>query len=119
MPGEDSMTTVATPRYETQDASPPKLFYLVLVVTAALALTAFCAETLSFIPDPLGGVDEDRPENSTSQGTPLTLRDHFEHLKVWTTGAYYSSEAGLREMGWTGKKFFLDFPGCQHPEGHA
>jgi len=82
-------------------------------------LTAFCAETLSFIPDPLGGVDEDRPENSTSQGTPLTLRDHFEHLKVWTTGAYYSSEAGLREMGWTGKKFFLDFPGCQHPEGHA
>jgi hypothetical protein len=82
-------------------------------------LTAFAAEKASFTPDPLGGVDEDRPEKNTSMGTPLTLRDHFENLKVWTTGAYYSSEVGLREMGWTGVNFFVDFPGCQHPEGHS
>jgi hypothetical protein len=77
-------------------------------------LTVFTAEKATFSPDPLGGVDEDRPEKNTSVGTPLTLRDHFENLKVWTTGAYYSSEIGLREMGWTGATFFLDFPGCQH-----
>jgi hypothetical protein len=82
-------------------------------------LTAFAAEKASFTPDPLGGGDEDRPEKNTSVGIPLTLRDHFENLKVWTTGAYYSSEVGLREMGWTGVNFFLDFPGCQHPEGHS
>jgi hypothetical protein len=82
-------------------------------------LTAFAAEKPTFNPDPLGGADEDRPENNTSVGSPLTLRDHFENLKVWTTGAYYSSEIGLREMGWTGLHFFQDFPGCQHPDGHV
>jgi hypothetical protein len=82
-------------------------------------LTAFSAEKPSFNPDPLGGSDEDRPEKNTSVGMPLTLRDHFENLKVWTTGAYYSSEIGLREMGWTGVHFFQEFPGCQHPDGHA
>jgi Gluconate 2-dehydrogenase subunit 3 len=82
-------------------------------------LTAFVAEKPTFDPDPLGGSDEDRPEKNTSVGIPLTLRDHFENLKVWTTGAYYSSEVGLREMGWTGVHFFQDFPGCRHPDGHS
>jgi Gluconate 2-dehydrogenase subunit 3 len=49
----------------------------------------------------------------------LTLRDHFENLKTWVTGAYYSSEIGMRELGWTGTYFFTDFPGCEHPDGHS
>lgn len=49
---------------------------------------------------------------------PLTLRDHFDHLKGWIAGAYYSSEIGLRELGWTGNVFFASFPGCEHPGGH-
>ena len=48
----------------------------------------------------------------------LTLRDHFELLKGWTAGAYYSSEIGMRELGWTGNLFHNSFPGCQHPGGH-
>lgn len=48
----------------------------------------------------------------------LTLRDHFELLKGWIAAAYYSSEIGMRELGWTGNVFHLEFPGCQHPEGH-
>ncbi len=48
----------------------------------------------------------------------LTLRDHFENLKGWISGAYYSSEIGMRELGWTGDVFFESFPGCPHPEGH-
>ena len=47
-----------------------------------------------------------------------SLRDHFEDLKSWISGAYYSSEIGMRELGWTGNYFFESFPGCQHPEGH-
>lgn len=47
-----------------------------------------------------------------------SLRDHFENLKSWIGGAYYSSEVGMRELGWTGNYFFESFPGCQHPEGH-
>ena len=48
----------------------------------------------------------------------LTLRDRFDHLKGWIVGAYYSSEIGMRELGWTGNTFFPTFPGCEHPNGH-
>jgi hypothetical protein len=48
----------------------------------------------------------------------LGLREHFENLKGWISGAYYSSEAGMREFGWTGEYVFESFPGCEHPEGH-
>lgn len=48
----------------------------------------------------------------------LTVRDHFESLKGWISGAYYSTETGMRELGWTGNVIFESFPGCQHPEGH-
>jgi Gluconate 2-dehydrogenase subunit 3 len=46
-----------------------------------------------------------------------TLHDHFQNLKGWVSGAYYSSEIGMRELGWTGDYAFEAFPGCQHPEG--
>jgi Gluconate 2-dehydrogenase subunit 3 len=48
-----------------------------------------------------------------------TLRDHFENMKGWAQGAYFSSEVGMKEMGWTGEVMFESFPGCQHPGGHA
>ncbi len=48
----------------------------------------------------------------------VTLGDHLENLKGWVSGAYYSSEIGMRELGWTGNFAYDDFPGCQHPEGH-
>jgi hypothetical protein len=61
-------------------------------------------------------------------GTPLvrpdfgpevvTLRDHVDHLKGWISGAYYSSEAGLKELGYTGQMFFASFPDCTHKD-HA
>ena len=47
-----------------------------------------------------------------------TLRDHFDNLKGWVVGGYYSSEIGMRELGWTGNVFHAAFPGCQHPDGH-
>lgn len=47
------------------------------------------------------------------------LGEHFENLKGWIAGAYYSSEVGMAELGWTGDRFFEQFPGCQHPEGHS
>jgi len=59
-------------------------------------------------------------ENSSgADGTVKTsLRKHFENLKGWISGAYYSSEAGMRELGWTEDRVFEKFPGCEHPEGH-
>jgi hypothetical protein len=46
------------------------------------------------------------------------LRDHFEEIKGWVVGSYYSTEAGMRELGWTGNQFFTSFPGCEHADGH-
>ncbi|MBS1842360.1 MAG: gluconate 2-dehydrogenase subunit 3 family protein [Acidobacteria bacterium] len=42
----------------------------------------------------------------------------FLNLKEWASGAYYSSEIGMRELGWTPDRVFAEFPGCAHAEGH-
>lgn len=56
---------------------------------------------------------------ASSSGTErVTIHDHFDNLKGWVMGAYYTSEIGMKELGWTGQVFFESFPGCQHPGGH-
>jgi hypothetical protein len=51
-------------------------------------------------------------------GRAFTPRDHFENLKGWIVGTYYSSEMGMRELGWTDEQYFDELPSCPHPEGH-
>jgi Gluconate 2-dehydrogenase subunit 3 len=50
--------------------------------------------------------------------TGLKVDGHFQNLKGWVSGAYYSSEHGMRELGWDGQVIFASFPGCQRPEDH-
>jgi len=50
----------------------------------------------------------------TSVSNEQTHRQHFSHLKDWITVAFYSSEEGVRELGWTEKRAFRTFPGCEH-----
>jgi len=57
-------------------------------------------------------------KNASTGEEKSDLRKHFEHLKGWISGAYYSSEQGMRELGWTEDRVFERFPGCEHPEGH-
>jgi hypothetical protein len=62
------------------------------------------------------------PAAATKPGTQPpapTLRDYFELLKGWVSIAYYSSEVGMRELGWNGENFFDSFPGCEHAGGHS
>lgn len=64
-----------------------------------------------------------KPKNATApeseaEKKEAALYDHFENLKGWISGAYFSSEVGMRELGWTGDYAFAAFPGCTHPEGH-
>ena len=40
-----------------------------------------------------------------------SMREHFENIKRWVGDAYYSSEAGMKELGWTNQVFFKSFPG--------
>lgn len=49
----------------------------------------------------------------------VTLHDRFDDLKNWIIGAYYSSEAGIRALGWTGDLYFPSFPGCSGSEHSA
>jgi hypothetical protein len=51
--------------------------------------------------------------------TGTALRDHFDLLKGWIAGAYYSTEIGMKELGWTGNSFFQSYPGCEHTDSHA
>jgi hypothetical protein len=48
-----------------------------------------------------------------------SLRDYFENLKGWISMAYYSSEVGMKELGWTGENFFASLPGCEHADGQS
>jgi hypothetical protein len=57
--------------------------------------------------------------DSGRAGGKTTLGDHFQTLKGWISGAYYSSEPGMKELGWTGSVFHAELPGCSHPGGHA
>lgn len=59
------------------------------------------------------------PEDSKPRtGGKQILYGHFENLKGWISGAYYSSEMGMQELGWTGNYAFEKFPGCEHPGEH-
>ena len=68
----------------------------------------------------IGAPDQDAllREASTADAKASALRAHFENLKGWIAGAYYSSEQGMRELGWTGNMFHQELPGCTHPDGH-
>jgi hypothetical protein len=59
------------------------------------------------------------PSKEGAKEVRITLRDYFENLKTWVSGAYYSSEAGMKELGWTGQVMWESYPGCPHPEGHT
>jgi hypothetical protein len=56
--------------------------------------------------------EQGKVEDGKSQRA--TMRNHFENLKRWVGDAYYSSEAGMKELGWTGQVFFTSFPGCRN-----
>jgi hypothetical protein len=57
-------------------------------------------------------------EASTGDAAASPLRAHFSNLKTWIAGAYYTSEPGMRELGWTGNVFHEQLPGCTHTGGH-
>jgi gluconate 2-dehydrogenase subunit 3-like protein len=43
----------------------------------------------------------------------------FANLKEWIVGAYYSSEQGMKELGWDGNFAFEKYPTCEAVEGHS
>lgn len=56
---------------------------------------------------------------SRPERRPPTLRDRFDLVKRRVAEAYFSSEKGMKELGWTGQMVHPEFPGCTHPGGHG
>ncbi len=47
------------------------------------------------------------------------LSPQFQLIKEWIADAYWSSEEGMRELGWKGRLAWTKFDGCPHAEKHA
>ena len=47
------------------------------------------------------------------------LGAHLKNLKRWVSGAYYSSETGMKELGWTSHRAFEALPACTHTQHGA
>ena len=48
-----------------------------------------------------------------------THKEAFGNLKEWIVGAYYSSEQGMKELGWDGNFAFDKYPTCEAVGGHS
>jgi hypothetical protein len=72
----------------------------------------------AFLTDASTKPENPDPAGAEAEKKQAALYSHFENLKGWISGAYYSSEVGMRELGWTSDYAFAAFPGCTHPEGH-
>jgi hypothetical protein len=58
----------------------------------------------------------ERDDLLTSVSAKGEHQQDFDNLKEWVTIAYYSSEEGMRELGWTGKHAFPSLPECVHTD---
>ncbi len=47
------------------------------------------------------------------------LHGEFEAVKEWMADAYWSSEQGMRELGWKGRVAWASFDGCPHAAKHS
>ena len=57
--------------------------------------------------------DKDSPLLTSASSPDSPLHPQFQIIKEWISDAYWSSEPGLRELGWTGKMAWSSFPGCE------
>jgi hypothetical protein len=54
-------------------------------------------------------------ENEPEGPPPANLRDHFDRLRDRVARAYYATEPGMKELGFTGRMAWPGLPGCTHP----
>jgi hypothetical protein len=76
-------------------------------------------ELLTEVSTAQSGMQDTGTDRAPRMAGRRSIRDHFENLRGWISGAYYSSEQGMRELGWTGEMFYEKLPGCDHAGGHG
>lgn len=56
---------------------------------------------------------EQQAEILTTASSPGNhLEPHFQLIKEWVAAIYWSSEPGLKELGWNGQMAWASYPGC-------
>lgn len=70
-------------------------------------------------PADLNEMLKDASSRRETDGKMPPLGAAFANLKEWISGAYYSSEIGMRELGWTPDRVFSEFPGCTHSDHNS
>jgi gluconate 2-dehydrogenase gamma chain len=53
------------------------------------------------------------PTWATHTVVPIPGNTYFNQMKGWISGAYYTSEIGLKELGWNGSPPHGDWQGCE------
>jgi hypothetical protein len=79
----------------------------------------FGKKLAAIAPADLNGLLVDASSQPKADEKTESLRNAFENLKQWISGAYYSSEIGMRELGWTADRVFSEFPGCTHSDHNS
>ncbi len=49
-------------------------------------------------------------------GARPTLQRHLVHLRDVVATAYFSTEPGMRKLGWTPRSSWRELPTCDHPD---
>lgn len=66
-------------------------------------------ELLEFLAYPMGASGWTGEAISGQSG-----HEHFERLKTWVSEAFYTSEIGMKSLGWDGNMMHGVFKGCEH-----
>jgi hypothetical protein len=82
-----------------------------------LVLTLESEQTRAQLTGALAAFAGDADGSALTQASVSGSARHpqFLIIKEWIADTYWSSEPGLRELGWTGKMAWPSFPGCEMP----
>src|ERR1700756_414442 len=58
------------------------------------------SQKIQLLTDASATLARENSDGADAGETPATLHQYFENLKGWVSGAYYSSEVGMKELGW-------------------
>jgi Gluconate 2-dehydrogenase subunit 3 len=85
------------------------------------ALSAFDALARDRHQQPFGALARERQIAllEGADGEDSSAGRDLQHLKTWIAGAHFSSEPGMKALGFTGGMFFASFPACTHQDGHS
>jgi hypothetical protein len=82
------------------------------------ALAAFDEEAVARHGEPYRKISVPQQDAVLMDTAAGKLSAQFQLIKEWIADVYWSSEEGMRELGWTNRMSWESFPGCEHSGQH-